>query len=182
MNRKIYNLVCAALCLALCIVLPFLTGQIPEMGQLLSPMHLPVFICGFVCGWEYGLAVGLIAPLLRSVTCGMPPLFPTAVSMAVELAVYGLMTAVLYAKLPKKVGYIYVSLICAMIAGRAAGGAFKFLLLGLGYINKFTFGIFVTSYITKTIPGIISQIVIVPPVVMLLEKIRPGVKTGAGAD
>lgn len=62
MNRKIYNLVCAALCLALCIVLPFLTGQIPEMGQLLSPMHLPVFICGFVCGWEYGLAVGLIAP------------------------------------------------------------------------------------------------------------------------
>ena len=92
------------------------------------------------------------------------------------------MTAVLYAKLPKKVGYIYVSLICAMIAGRAAGGAFKFLLLGLGYINKFTFGIFVTSYITKTIPGIISQIVIVPPVVMLLEKIRPGVKAGAGAD
>lgn len=173
MNRKVYNLVCAALCLALCIVLPFLTGQIPEIGQLLSPMHLPVFICGFVCGWKYGLAVGALAPLLRSAMFGMPPLFPTAVSMAVELAVYGLITAVLYARLPKKTGYIYVSLICAMIVGRAAGGAFKFCLLGLGYIDKFTFGMFVTSYITKTVPGILSQILIVPPVVMILEKVRP---------
>ena len=40
MNRKIYNLVCAALCLALCIVLPFLTGQIPEIGSA-AVAHAP---------------------------------------------------------------------------------------------------------------------------------------------
>ena len=33
---------------------------------------------------------GFILPFLRSVTFGMPPLFPTAITMAFELATYGL--------------------------------------------------------------------------------------------
>ena len=41
--------------------LPFLTGQIPQIGSALSPMHIPVLLCGFICGWPYGLIVGLIA-------------------------------------------------------------------------------------------------------------------------
>ena len=44
----IQKLVLAALCLALCMVLPFLTGQIPEIGSMLSPMHIPVLLCGFI--------------------------------------------------------------------------------------------------------------------------------------
>ena len=39
-------LVQAAVCLALCLVLPFLTGQIPQIGAALSPMHIPVLLCG----------------------------------------------------------------------------------------------------------------------------------------
>ncbi len=179
MKNNIYKLACAGLCLALCLVLPFLTGQIPEVGQLLCPMHLPVFICGFVCGWKYGLAVGLLAPLLRSAIFSMPPMFPTAVSMGVELAVYGLIAALVYAKLPKKPFSIYTALISAMVVGRVTGGAFKFLLLGLGYIDKFTFGMFISAYITQTIPGIIFQILLVPPIVILLEKIRPSLTESA---
>ena len=41
----------AALFLALAMVLPFLTAQIPEIGSMLSPMHIPVLLCGFLCGW-----------------------------------------------------------------------------------------------------------------------------------
>ena len=54
MNQRsihIQKLVLAAVCLALCMVLPFLTGQIPEIGSALSPMHIPVFLCGFAAGW-----------------------------------------------------------------------------------------------------------------------------------
>ena len=76
-HNEILRMVLAALCLALAYVMPFLTGQIPEIGSMLCPMHIPVLLCGFICGWPWGLAVGLIAPLFRSFTIGMPPLYPT---------------------------------------------------------------------------------------------------------
>ena len=60
------KLVLSALFIALGIVLPFFTGQVPQIGNMLLPMHIPVLICGFVCGAPYGLTVGLITPLLRS--------------------------------------------------------------------------------------------------------------------
>ncbi|MBE6629112.1 MAG: ECF transporter S component, partial [Ruminococcaceae bacterium] len=77
-HNKTLKMVLAALFLAMAYVLPFLTGQIPEIGAMLCPMHIPVLLCGFLCGWPWGLAVGFVAPLLRSLTLGMPPLFPTA--------------------------------------------------------------------------------------------------------
>ena len=110
------NLVNAALCLALCMVLPFLTGQIPQIGSALSPMHIPVLLCGFICGWPYGLAVGILAPLLRFMLFGMPPIFPTGIAMAFELAAYGMATGLLYKKLPKTIPNIYTSLIVSMLA------------------------------------------------------------------
>ena len=50
-NLTLRNMVLAALLLALAIVLPFLTGQIPEVGGMLLPMHIPVLLCGFICSW-----------------------------------------------------------------------------------------------------------------------------------
>ena len=75
-SERIRRLTYAALFLGVAMVLPFITGQIPEIGAMLSPMHIPVLLCGFMCGWPWGMAVGFIAPLLRSVTFGMPKLFP----------------------------------------------------------------------------------------------------------
>ena len=95
------KLVYAAVCLSLCLVLPFLTGQIPEIGSKLSPMHLPVLLCGFLCGWQYGLAVGAVAAPLRFLLFTMPP-FPNCLFMAFELAAYGLMTGLFYKAFPKK--------------------------------------------------------------------------------
>ena len=82
-NRKtnVLSLTCAAICLALCMVLPFLTGQIPEIGNMLCPMHIPVLLRGFICGPAYAAAVGAIAPLLRFALFGMPPIFPTGAAM-----------------------------------------------------------------------------------------------------
>lgn len=48
-NRlNIRKLTYSALFLALAFVLPFLTGHIPTIGSMLSPMHIPVY---FYAAW-----------------------------------------------------------------------------------------------------------------------------------
>ncbi|MDD7445976.1 MAG: ECF transporter S component [Clostridiales bacterium] len=168
-KKSVARLVVAAMCLALCLVLPFLTGQIREIGSMLCPMHLPVLLCGFLCGWPWGLAVGAVAPLLRSALFGMPPLFPIAVSMAAELAVYGLVTGLLSARLPKKLGWTYVSLIAAMLLGRVAWGLVRLLLAGLSG-GAFTWAMFLSGALTTAIPGIIVQLILVPVIVTAVQK------------
>ena len=165
------KMIIAALMLAMAYVLPFLTGQIPEVGAMLCPMHIPVLLCGFICGWPWGLAVGFTAPLLRGLTLGMPPLFPSAVCMAFELAVYGAIAGLMHRLLPKKRGYIYLSLIIAMLAGRIVWGAAMFVCLGVTG-GAFTFSAFIAGAITNAVPGIVLQIVMIPLIVMLVESRR----------
>ncbi len=168
-NRKsLIKMTLAALFLALAYVLPFLTGQIAEIGSMLCPMHLPVLICGFVCGWPWGLAVGFIAPLLRSLTLGMPPLFPTAICMALELAAYGVTAGLMHKLLPRKKPYIYCSLLTAMAIGRLVWGAAMFVFVGLNG-GAFTLAAFVAGAFTNAIPGIILQVILIPIIVMLLD-------------
>ena len=88
--------------LAIALALPFITGQIPEIGAMLCPMHIPALLCGFLCGWPWGAAVGFIAPLLRGALFGMPVLFPTGTAMAFELAVYGGRRASFTERCPEK--------------------------------------------------------------------------------
>ena len=159
----------SALCLALALVLPFLTGQIPQIGSALCPMHLPVLLCGFLCGWPWGLAVGFIAPLLRSVIFGMPPMIPTALAMAFELATYGALAGFLYRKFPKTIPGIYASLLIAMICGRLVWGVVRLILAGVQG-NGFTFAMFLSGAITTAIPGIIAQLVLIPAIVYAMEK------------
>ena len=167
-RNQILKMVFAAMFLALSYVMPFLTGQIPEIGSMLCPMHLPVLLCGFICGWPWGLVVGFVAPLLRSLTLGMPPLFPTAFCMAFELAAYGLLSGIMHKLLPPKKPYIYCSLIIAMVVGRLVWGAAMFVCMGING-GSFTFAAFIAGAITNAIPGIIVQLVLIPILVMVLE-------------
>ena len=171
MQKNIRELVTAAVCLALCLFLPFLTGQIPQWGNMLSPMHIPVLLCGLLCGWPYATAVGFIAPALRFALFGMPPLMPTGVAMMVELAVYGLASSLLRRALPKQPKYLYVSLILAMLLGRVAWGAARLALAGLNN-GVFTFAEFLVGAFTSAVPGILCHILIIPPLVMALERAR----------
>ncbi len=166
---SVLKLVLSALFLALGIVLPFLTGQLRQMGNMLLPMHLPVLVCGFVCGWPYGMAVGAVTPLLRSVLFGQPPLMPTAAAMAFELAAYGAVTGLLYARLPKKNWSVYVSLISAMAAGRVVWGVVSVPLYSIAD-SKFSFEVFAAGALLNAIPGIILQLVMVPLIVMALRR------------
>ena len=161
----------AAVCLALAIVLPFLTGQIPEIGQALSPMHIPALLCGFICGPVWGLVVGFIAPLFRTMLFSMPP-FPTvALPMAFELAVYGLASGLFYRLLPKRIPYIDVSLIGSMLLGRIVWGIVK-VVMSIAQASNFTFAAFISGAITGSIPGIICHIILVPLIVIALKRAK----------
>jgi LytS/YehU family sensor histidine kinase len=168
LKNYLFKLILASLFLSLAYVMPFLTGQIPEIGSKLCPMHIPVLLCGFLCGWPWGLAVGFIAPLFRSLTLGMPPLFPTALCMAFELAAYGAISGFMHKLLPPKKPYIYLSLLIAMIVGRLIWGAAMFAFLGLNG-GSFTFSAFIAGAVTDAIPGIIVQIILIPVIVMTLD-------------
>lgn len=165
------KMILAALFLALAYVLPFLTGQIPKVGSMLCPMHLPVLLCGFICGWKWGLATGAVAPLLRSLTLGVPVLFPMAVCMSLELAAYGAIAGLAYMMLPKRKIFIYCSLIAAMIAGRLVWGVAMFGCMAAKG-GHFTFSAFASGAFVNAVPGIIIQIVLVPVIVMAVERLN----------
>ena len=167
-NNRVLTVTFSAFFLALAFLLPFLTGQIPEIGSMLCPMHIPVLLCGFICGGPWGLVVGFTAPLLRSAILGMPPLFPAAVCMAFELSAYGGTAGWLYRRFPRKKRSIYGVLLIAMIAGRLVWGVAMFTLLGISG-GSFTFAAFLAGAVTDALPGIVVQIVFVPILVLVLD-------------
>ena len=172
-NNRILRLVTAAMCLALCMVLPLLTGQIPEIGSMLCPMHLPVLLCGYLCGPLWAGMIGFAAPLVRFVIFGMPPLMPTGIAMAFELAAYGAVAGMLYRLLPKKTVCLYASLIGAMLAGRVLWGVVRVILTGVTG-SAFTWAAFMAGAVTNAVPGIILQLVLIPVLVKALERAVPG--------
>ena len=168
MNRSIRNLTDSSLCLALCLVLPFLTGQIPEIGGMLCPMHFPVLLCGFLCGGPWGAAVGIVAPLLRHVLFHMPPLI-TALGMTFELGTYGLVSALLYRRLPKTPVGLYASLLGAMVSGRIVWGCAMTVIYGITG-TAFGWEMFLSGALLSAIPGILLQLTLLPILVIALKR------------
>lgn len=151
-------------------ILPFVTGRIPEIGNMLCPMHIPVMLCGFILGPWYGLIIGFITPLTRSFIFGMPTFYPIGIAMAFELATYGFIIGILYQLLLKKSKIkhfvmIFLILILSMIIGRIIWGITR-MLCGLFDHNFFTWKMFLIGGFVTAWPGIIIQLILIP---ILLE-------------
>lgn len=169
-NTSIRKLVTTGLLLAVGLFLPFLTGQIPQIGNMLLPMHLPVFLCGFICGWKYGLGLGLLLPILRFALFGMPVLYPVGIAMACELATYGGVAGALYAHSRWQcIRALYRCLIAAMLAGRIVWGITEAVLLGVGP-EGFTWQMFISGAFLTCIPGVILQLIVVPAIMAALNR------------
>ena len=170
MNKSTKMLCYAAMFLALGLILPFFTGQVPQIGNMLLPMHIPVFLCGLICGWQYGLAVGLILPLLRYMLFGMPPPFPVGFAMTFELATYGAVAGWIYSHSRWQcVISLYRAIIAAMLIGRAVWGLVEVILLGFG-ASGFTWQMFMAGALLNAIPGIILQLILLPGIMLALHR------------
>ncbi len=177
-SRGIRKLVLSAMFMAIGLVLPFITGQIQQIGNMLLPMHIPVLLCGLICGWQYGAIVGFILPLLRYVLFGMPPIFPTGVSMTFELAAYGAVIGLIMQRLSRKntvgdgknyVLNLYLALIGAMLAGRIVWGFVRFI-LAQATMQPFTLEMFMAGAFLTAVPGIIVQLILIPGIMAALKR------------
>lgn len=165
---KVKKLTIAAVCVALCVVLPIAFHAIPGGGNLFSPMHIPVLLCGLVCGGGYGLLCGIIGPVVSSLVTGMPgPAYLP--SMVVELAVYGLVCGVMMrlVRTGRWAADVYSSMAVAMVLGRIGGGLANAFIFNLG---EYSMAIWVSSYVTGTLPGAVLHLIVVPAILLALEK------------
>ncbi len=168
-KQNIKNMVLAAMFMAIGLVLPFLTGQIPQVGNMMLPMHLPVLLCGLICGWQYGGVVGFVLPLFRYSLFGAPPM-PMGIAMAFEMAAYGAVVGFLYARSRWQcVIALYRCLIMAMIAGRIVWAAARMVMVGAANV-PFTWEIFLSGALITAIPGIILQLIAIPAIMVALNR------------
>lgn len=155
--------------IAISLILPMITGHIPEIGSMLCPMHIPILLCGFVCGPKYGAMSGFIAPLLKTAIFSVPPLYPTSIGMSLELLTYGLIAGLLYNLLSENLTNIYLSLIGAMITGRIVYGLSMSIMLG---VETYNLERFISGTIIGSLPGIIVQLIIIPILVVTINKLK----------
>ncbi|MFW6001309.1 MAG: ECF transporter S component [Halanaerobium sp.] len=169
MNNNTRKLVWASILLALGILLPRLINLVGSvtLGNLISPMHIPVFLTALILGPIFGTIIGFITPLLSTLLTGMPPFSPPiTILMAFELAAFALIAGYIYSRKGKN---IYLALISAMIIGRIIYG-FALLIIGPIFAFNPPFIPFMESVFITGIPGMIIQLVIIPPII---EKIKP---------
>lgn len=166
-NLTIKRSVYTAACLALSVVLRLVLGPIPNVDAVFCPLHLPVLLCGYACGPLYGLLCGFLAPLLGWLVCSLPsPALLVAVTA--ECCVCGFLMGLLTGRRKERVGknaYL-AALLCAMLAGRIVGAVALGLVYTRGLAALMTT---LTLWMLNGLPGIVLQLVILPPLVLAME-------------
>lgn len=166
-RTNITNIVIAGLLIAIGVIVPSIFHSTGIAGNVFLPMHVPVLLGGFLLSPIYALLVGVLTPLTNSLVTGMPILFPMGVIMIFELGVYGLVASYLYKKLRIPV---IISLLLAMVVGRAVAGLVVYGLIMVFGIKFEAPMIFIKSAITLGLPGIIIQIIIIPVLMRVINK------------
>lgn len=165
MRTNTRSLTLSALFIALGILTPQVFHLFGGTGPVFLPMHIPVLLAGFIIGGKYAAITGLATVMLSSLLTGMPQP-PVLYFMLVEVTVYGFAAGLFYRKMKYSV---FVSLILAMLTGRAALAATVFTLqplLGL----KLSPAVYMTGAVMNGIPGIAIQLILIPFLVLSLEK------------
>lgn len=164
----------AGICVALGIILPLFVHPFGLSPRVILPMHFPVFLAGLLLMPQYAALVGILAPALSMGLTGFPTT-AQALRMIPELAVYGTVTAMMLRALPVWPGLpraagrmlaMATAMLVAMLAGRLAFIGISAVMSGLQTLHYY-----VLILITPAIPGMIAQLIVVPPIASRLEKL-----------
>ena len=154
-----------AVFVSLAVATPWVFHQFYLAGATFLPMHIFVLVAGLLFGWRTGLVVGLLAPLASYAISGMPVL-TILPQIVVELSVYGLAAGILREKFNLRNIW---ALIGAMMAGRLA------LLLAVSIIYLIGAGksplTMLWTVVSLGWPGILIQLVSIPLIIKLLERL-----------
>lgn len=154
-----------ALFIALCLLVPFLFHLV-GLGKMFLPMFLPILLAGFMIKFPAATLVGLLGPWISALATGMPPLFPSALSMSVEGSVTSGLASFLYFK---KQQPFWLCLIVPIIAQRAA--RIMVLLLILPFLGLPGRALSLADF-TYSFPGVILQLVFIPIILKMFWKRR----------
>lgn len=173
-----------ALLLAMGVVLPIVFHAFPLGGRIFLPMHLPVLVAGLVLGPVAGLIVGAGSPIVSMLITGRPTV-PFMVPMLLELAAYGVVAGLVRAKLDAarpaagegaaaaaaSMRSIWVALLSAMVVGRAVWVAAVVWLVPLVGINARSAAAAMAA-LGAGWAGIVIQLILLPPIVRAIERLR----------
>jgi len=154
--------------IAFCVVLPMAFHAIPRAGSMLMPMHIPVLLAGLICGPYFGLIAGVTGPLLSSFITGMPHAGYAPIMM-LELGTYGLVAGIMISIVHTRrmSADLYISLVTSMLLGRVVAGIAQAVYFFNGI---YAIGIWVTSYFTTSLLGMIIQLLLIPLIIIALQR------------
>lgn len=172
-KSKVRDIVTSALMIALGILLPMAFHAF-GLGSTILPMHIPVLIAGYLLPVHFAIIVGAVTPLLSSILTAMPPIFPIMPYMCFELATYGAVVSLIAKRtlVQKPMLNVYIALIGSMIAGRIVAGVVVWILVQFFSATLPGPVAFITGAVVSGLPGIIIQLVVIPPLIVLLRKAR----------
>ncbi|MCJ7655707.1 MAG: ECF transporter S component [Dehalococcoidia bacterium] len=171
--NDIRSYVLTALFVTLAVFVPWIFHQFHLAGATFLPMHIFVLIAGLLFGWRAGLITGLLTPLVSHFISGMPVL-NVLPQIMIELSAYGLIAGILRQKYNLRPIW---ALLGAIAGGRMAlllAMLVIYLIAGQSYsplgpdVNPFAS---FWSVIKQGWPGIVMQLISIPVIVWLVEKL-----------
>lgn len=153
---------CVALLTALNIAIPWFCHVIhPLAGPIFQPLFFFVLLGGLMFGWRAALLAGMLTPLVSYGLSGMPSpaLLP---GIIVQAAVYGFTAGLLRERYNTNA---LVSVVGAIAAGYIMAGAFLVIFSGsqTDTVNA------LWASATRGLPGILTQIVMLPLMLHWIE-------------
>jgi len=163
--------------LALGVVAPIIFHAVGggHLGPVFLPMYAPVLACALLTTPGVAFLVGLLTPALSSALTGMPPVLPTLPLMMAELSLMALAASLLRRKGRR---HVVLALVVALLLGRVVMGLTVWAMVGL-LPNALVEGLppimlnplaYVAAATVKAVPGLVLNLLIVPAVVLAVER------------